>query len=111
MNDDLKWLQQWYLAQCDGEWEHAWGLTMETLDNPGWSVKICVEGTDLASAPFPPVKTEISETDWIRCRVVERKNERVPYTEPNYRRFEGFGGALNLSDIIGIFRAWVETKR
>jgi hypothetical protein len=111
MTDELSWLQQWYTAQCDGEWEHGSGITIETLDNPGWSVKICVEGTELASAPFEPVKTEVNETDWIQCRVAERNREPLPHSSPNYRRFEGFGGALNLSDIIRIFRTWVETKR
>jgi hypothetical protein len=111
MTDELNWLQQWYSAQCDGEWEHGFGITIETIDNPGWSVKICVEGTELASAQFEPVKTEVSETDWIQCRVTERKKGLLPHSSPNYRRFEGFGGALNLPDIIKTFRTWAETKR
>jgi hypothetical protein len=108
MTDELNWLQQWYSAQCDGEWEHGLAITIETIDNPGWSVKICVEGTELASAQFEPMKTEVSETDWILCRVAERKQGRL--SSPNYRRFEGFGGALNLPDIIKVFRTWAETK-
>lgn len=111
MTDELTWLQKWYSEHCDGEWEHGFGITVETIDNPGWSVKICVEDTELASAPFEPVKTEVSETDWIQCRVAEREKRLFPHSSPNYRRFEGFGGALNLSDIIRIFRTWVETKR
>jgi hypothetical protein len=111
MTDELIWLQQWYLAQCDGEWEHSIGVTIDTIDNPGWSVKICVERTELASAPFEPVKTTVSETSWLLCRVTERKEGALTRSSPNYRRFEGFGGALNLSDIIGIFRTWVESKR
>ena len=38
MSDELSWLQQWYSAHCDGEWEHGFGVTIATLDNPGWSV-------------------------------------------------------------------------
>jgi hypothetical protein len=111
MIDELSWLQQWYSEQCDGEWEHGFGITIETIDNPGWSVKVCVEGTELASTQFEPVKTEISDTDWIQCRVTERKKGMLPHSSPNYRRFEGFGGALNLPDIIKIFRTWAEAKR
>jgi len=111
MTDEMNWLQQWYLAQCDGEWEHGFGITIETIDNPGWSVQICVEGTGLASAQFDPVKTEVSETDSIQCGVAERKKGRLPHSSPNYRRFEGCGGALNLPDIIKVFRTWGETKR
>jgi hypothetical protein len=108
MTDELSWLQQWYSAQCDGEWEHSFGVT---IDTPGWSVTICVEGTEPASTPFEPVKTSVSDTNWVHCRVTERKEGALTRSCPNYRRFEGFGGALNLGDIIRIFRTWVETKR
>jgi len=111
MTDELNWLQQWYSAQCDGQWEDGPGITIETIDNPGWSVNICVEGTELASAQFEPMKTEVSETDWIQCRIAERKKGLLPHSSPNYRRFEGFGGALNLPDIIKTFRTWAETRR
>ncbi len=33
--DLLTWVQRWYLDQCDGEWEHEWGVKIDTLDNPG----------------------------------------------------------------------------
>jgi hypothetical protein len=105
MSDELSWLQQWYSAHCDGIWEHGAGITIETIDNPGWSVKICLEGTEMESILFEPVKTEISETDWTQCRMAEREKRE------SYRRFEGHGGASNLSDIIHVFRTWVETKR
>ncbi|GHB54781.1 hypothetical protein GCM10010331_48120 [Streptomyces xanthochromogenes] len=29
-------LQSWYSAQCNGDWEHEWGIKIDTLDNPGW---------------------------------------------------------------------------
>ena len=110
MTDELSWLQQWYSAQCDGEWEHGFGITIETIDNPGWSVKISLEGTELAAAPFEPVKNDVSETNWIQCRVAERKAWPTLRSSPNYRAFEGHGGALNLPDIIKTFRTWAETK-
>src|SRR5438874_4185980 len=88
MTDGLSWLQRWYSAHCDGEWEHGSGITIETIDNPGWSMTIGLYGTELESATFEPVKTDISETDWVRCRVAEREQDK-PST---YRRFEGHGG-------------------
>ena len=111
MSDELSWLQQWYLAHCDGEWQHGFGVTIETLDNPGWSVRIDLEGTELASTPFEPVKTAVSDTNWIHCRVTERKETTPGRPFPPGRQFEGSGGALNLGDIIKIFRTWVEAKR
>ncbi|SRR6266849_446582 len=111
MTGELTWLQEWYSKHCDGEWEHGFGITIETIDNPGWSLTVCVEGTELASAIFEPVKVERSETDWMQCRVAEREARPFRRSSQSYRRFEGFGGAANLSDIIGIFRTWVEAKR
>ncbi len=49
---DIERLQAWYLAQCDGEWEHGFGPTISTLDNPGWSVKVDLKGTELFEKPF-----------------------------------------------------------
>ena len=43
---DLGWLERWYQAQCDGDWEHHSGVTIETLDNPGWLVKIDLRGVE-----------------------------------------------------------------
>ena len=59
LTEELIWLQRWFAAQCDGQWEHGFGITIETLDNPGWSVRICVEGTRLEFAQFEPVKTDV----------------------------------------------------
>jgi|SRR6185437_6124886 immunity protein 53 of polymorphic toxin system len=111
MGDDLKWLQHWFLAHCDGEWEHGSGITIETLDNPGWHVTINLDFTELQSAPFEPIVREATEADWIHCRVIERKAGPVPYGEPNFRRFEGAGGPLNLPEILATFRAWAERGR
>ena len=44
-------LEAWYLRQCNGDWEHLYGVTIETLDNPGWSVTIDLTGTKLERVP------------------------------------------------------------
>jgi hypothetical protein len=43
----LKALQEWYAAMSDGDWEHELGISIETIDNPGWVVSIDLEGTPL----------------------------------------------------------------
>ncbi|HWD26537.1 MAG TPA: immunity 53 family protein [Rhizomicrobium sp.] len=91
MNDLLDWLQRYYRSQCDGTWEHQSGFKIDTLDNPGWSIRFAIDETDLADVPFAPVHIERSEHDWVICRVQDGK-------------FEGAGGPQNLT----IFRAWVE---
>ena len=45
MTDSLAQLQQWYLSNCNGDWEHTYGVSIGTLDNPGWSLKIELTGT------------------------------------------------------------------
>ena len=43
MGDLLKVLQQWYQSKCDGTWEHMYGVEIDTLDNPGWTVSLTGE--------------------------------------------------------------------
>src|SRR3954469_18783567 len=49
MSDVLDQLQRWYAQHCNGEWEHSYGISIQTLDNPGWRVKIDLHQTDLES--------------------------------------------------------------
>lgn len=93
--DEIQWLQRWYRSQCDDEWEHAYGIKIDTLDNPGWSVAIDIKGTTVENRPFQAVKIERTETDWIHCRV-------------DKSRWKGFGGPNNLIEIVSVFRNWVE---
>jgi hypothetical protein len=67
-----KQLQQWYLAQCDRDWEHNSGIEIGTLDNPGWQVRVNVSGTNLEGREFNRVKVERSDADWIQAWVDEK---------------------------------------
>jgi len=91
--DNPTWLQGWYLAMCDGDWEHQEGIKINTLDNPGWSLHISLHATYLEELEFERIQINRSEHDWIHC---ERKSFG----------FEGHGGPLNLNELIGIFRNW-----
>jgi hypothetical protein len=44
----LRSLEDWYASRCDGDWERSFGITIETLDNPGWAVRIDLAETRLA---------------------------------------------------------------
>ena len=33
-------IEQYYKENCDGIWEHSYGFTIESCDNPGWLIKI-----------------------------------------------------------------------
>lgn len=62
-------VQQWYAAQCDGEWEHQYGLSIDTLDNPGWSVSIDLIGTVLHDVNMEKYQQDNSPNDWIFCEI------------------------------------------
>lgn len=68
MTSTLQRLCKWYRSQCDGEWEHTWGVKLETLDNPGWRVEIDLQGTQLEDVPFDGHEDRYRhDTEWIRC--------------------------------------------
>lgn len=97
----LKWIQKWFVEQCDGDWEHGHGIQLETIDNPGWSVKINVENTNVQETLFENVNIERTETDWIHCKTDYDQERAGIY-------FVAYGGPENLEEILTVFKAWVE---
>jgi hypothetical protein len=63
--DDLAWLCDWYAGNCDGDWEHEFGIAIETLDNPGWSIRIDLTRTTSSAAALPAVDVE-NDDGWMR---------------------------------------------
>jgi hypothetical protein len=64
----LQRLNAWYQEQCDGEWEHHHGVTIESLDNPGWRMRIDLEGTRLEARSFPALRQESpDQASWLDC--------------------------------------------
>ena len=61
----------WFQSQCDGDWEHGDGIVIESMDNPGWWIKIAVEGTELDEKEFSPVTVRRTEADWISAARVQ----------------------------------------
>ena len=66
-DETLNFIQQWYSSHCDGEWEHGFGMRIETLDNPGWRIRINLVGTELAGRTYDLRYVKRSENDWLRC--------------------------------------------
>ncbi len=97
--DELSEIQDWYVSMCDGDWEHQFGLKTDTLDNPGWIVKIDIAETDLETKPFTPVEKGVGteaiegDQDWYEC---EKKD----------KKFIGNGGPFHLKTILRIFLNW-----
>ena len=86
----LEQIQHWYANNCNGLWEHSYGVRIDTLDNPGWELSVDLADTPWASLNVPRARKERSETDWIDFRVSDSK-------------FLGYGGPLNLEELIEVF--------
>ncbi len=103
--DDLHWLMQWYLDQCDGDWEHSFGIDIGTLDNPGWRLKIDLRNTALEDRPFTKVERGEAADDleeWKQTGswwVIEVKNGA----------FDAACGPLDLPAVLALFRQWAES--
>ena len=67
--DVINWLNEWYKSNCNGDWEHCYQIRIETLDNPGWWVKIDLNDTELENQFFEKIAINNSEDDWLFCRV------------------------------------------
>ncbi len=111
----LQRLQRWYASYCDQDWEHSYGVKIETLDNPGWLVHIDLERTRLREANFIPVaigdydgmKPEPQSGAWITCRIHDKST---------YVLHEGCGrvwiGACSpdeLESLLKVFLDWADS--
>jgi immunity protein 53 of polymorphic toxin system len=101
---ELEALQRWYLSQCNGDWEHTYGVDIGTLDNPGWTMAIHVAETELSGQPFERLEITRSETDWLVCWV------GIPelVTQTRAEAFQAACGPQNLAEVIGLFLRWAE---
>jgi Immunity protein 53 len=97
MLNELQRLQKWYVSQCNGDWEHQYGVAIGTLDNPGWWLRIELADTNLDTAVFPEISIERSKADWVHCKI------------ENFV-FHGHGGMENLGELLSIFLDWAESK-
>lgn len=90
-------VQKWFASNCDGEWEHDFGVRIETTSDPGWLVTIDLEETNLEGKEFKPVKEGSSEGSWIDCRVEESK-------------YRGMGDPAKLEEVLKIFVDWAKSR-
>ena len=95
MNRTLLRLQEWFRSRCDGEWEHGHGVSIGTLDNPGWSVEIDLADTPWENTIWDDLIFENSPNDWVNC---SKKGAE----------FKGYGDGSKLEYILMHFLDLVE---
>ena len=97
--NELAELQDWYLSQCNGDWEHGFGVTIGTFDNPGWHLEINLRDTALENKPFPTIEKGTGadsiddDPDWFICRIKDGK-------------FDSVCGPKHLATVLRIFLDW-----
>lgn len=97
-NSALDGLMHWYHSQCNGTWEHEYGVKIGTLDNPGWEIAIDLDGTPLEYRAFEPVSHSQDDLDWYSCRL-------------EGSTFRAYCGPRCLSQAISVFLNWVGNTR
>lgn len=89
-----EWLSNWYNSNCNGDWEHTYGVTIETLDNPGWLFKadLCEtthEGKKIAT------KVSNDDDDWYNIH-------------SDGAVFIGAGDPKKLELLMNLFKEFIE---
>jgi immunity protein 53 of polymorphic toxin system len=90
-------IERWFESNCDGEWEEEHGLEIGTMCNPGWSVTIDLDETNLEGKEFQRIKNYQSEESWIECWVEANK-------------FRSFGDPDKLEEILHTFVDWAKSQ-
>ncbi len=98
--DDIERLQNWFRKQCNGEWEHSNGVTIQSTDNPGWWISIDLHATGMENTPFPPIirgdgRSDDPQPTWLNCQVIDGI-------------FQGAGDSERLGEILRLFLSWVD---
>jgi hypothetical protein len=94
-NESLQELTRWYARQCDGDWEHGFGIEIRFPKASTCHLIIELRGTKCENQQFNPVTKNRSGNNWLDCFVKDGK-------------FNGLCYPLNLPEVLNIFRHWTE---
>ncbi|MFT4639202.1 MAG: hypothetical protein ACI8T1_002526 [Verrucomicrobiales bacterium] len=93
---DFESVIKWYESHCNDEWEHQYGVKLETLDNPGWILTVDLIHTDLQGREMSEL-TEGCSPDghpvsplWIHCAVTNNQFRAACDPTQIARLFEEF---------------------
>lgn len=95
--DCLAWLQKWYIENCDGDWEHSYGISISTIDNPGWSVKIDIHDYNIDDTSVNLTGYPEPGDTWLTYRVEKGC-------------FYGHSDPTQLCQIILVFKQLIEQQ-
>ena len=86
----IELLNTWYLAQVNGDWEHKYGISLETLDNPGWKLEI----TGADERKHLDIYIDNDDDDWF-------------FVKANEHSFTGTSSPNQLNNILQLALNWL----
>ena len=89
-------IQNWFKINCNGDWEHEYGVHISTIDNPGWCLKVDLTNTALDGTFFSKKKNNNPE-DWYTVKT--ENNEFIAYGDPN-----------KLEELVEIFLSYLRSE-
>lgn len=91
-------MTKWYNAQCNGVWEHSYGIELTTTDNPGWRLEVDFKDTNLEGIHYDNLE-------------FMKENEKTWYTfSVRNNVFVASSGPLSLLKIVEQFILIVREK-
>ena len=91
MQNIINWIEDWYRINCDGDWEHNYGIKIDTIDNPGWSVIIDLNETRHQDLNIKKVFYEKDKNDWYTYSIEDGK-------------YKAFGSSQKLEFLLKVFQ-------
>lgn len=85
MTDILNWIENWYRENCDGDWEHNYGIKIDTIDNPGWAITIDLINTKYSGLKIEKISIEDNQDDWFTYGIENSKFKA--FGSPNRLKF------------------------
>lgn len=64
-------LQNWYLINCNGDWEHSYGISINTVDNPGFTIRVDLFDTCLQHLHYNK-QIDNGTFDWFFIKVADK---------------------------------------
>lgn len=94
----LERLQTWYNSNCDGDWEHQYGFSLETVDNPGWYITVDLDDTHQENQAFAAIDTEDDgQLGWINLK-------------KDGTKLQGACGPAQLGAMLDIVTGWLRPR-
>lgn len=93
----LEWIGNWYKAHCDGVWEDDHGIDIQTMNNPGWQVRIELHGTPFVNLEVDWTSEQIDDENWWGYKI-------------EYAVFDGICDPTRLSLLLNKFKEVIEDQ-